>query len=163
MVNGYKTKMSESKVNSIEYENDSMITLIFEDNHKLLLGLSSECCEISLFFNPNLEACIGKKIVSITEDKNFLDSIDNPKSRSYGANRFLELSIAETDDDKSHKKDEYYISNNTINFNLDNKYDRSYVDWHKYVIKLSNGEQIILWSCTISNGFYKGELTIDYI
>lgn len=175
---GYKIKMSESSISTIEHKDDNQIILTFENGHKLLLGLERQCCEISLFFRPNLQAGVGQKIISITEDKNVKGkrrlsglmgdenvkgNIDDPKSRFYGLRDDDSELIVENNDDKLYEKDAYYIKDNTINVNSDISCSRDCVGWHKYVIRLSNDEQLVLWSCTISNGYYDGELTIEYI
>lgn len=159
-----KTNLSKSSVSEIKYKDNDAIKLYFEDGHKLLLELTRYCCELSLFFKPNLEACRNQKIVSIKEDKNIEDRTDNPQSRFFGHyNSDYEL-IIENDDDKLHvENDDYYIKDNTINVNLNKLPSKEFVVWHKYIIKLDNDDEVILWSCTISNGYYDGDLTTTYV
>lgn len=150
--NYFDEKISVDEVQEVEcHAYGCKIT--FTNGHTLGMTFSEELCAKSLFFNPDLELCLKKKILGIRADENIND---HPKVRFYNN--------CETEEDKINGNEYYYISNDSVlNINTSRYYRDIVVNWRKYLIKLDDKQNVVLWSFTLSDGSCDTVLELQYI
>lgn len=163
-------------ISSVEYSAVSRheticdtITLGFDDiPQQLILGVNISCCEISFFAfedQTRLSKLVGRSIRKIKKSSRVIPHEFYPCRNSWSDDDDDEnkvLSAQEQETEIMHDKYKFYTqitSTNVLKIWV-NMFDKDVCEAKSYDLILDDGTTLPLFLFTVSNGYYKGTLTI---